>query len=183
MGMAKNRKTLSEGLEDNDKDFRIKTMRAAELAAKQAREDINNYALSCLEEYYREYTPTSYDRTNSLKKSIVKSYSVANHGDSIVSTAGIIFDYWVLDMHVDNTDEFNYGYNASKKYIRVDGAWVIENFLEGIHPKTNGSRIPEEVQYIPVTYLPSPDEKMKKYLYDYEEKFESNLYKYFVMQK
>ena len=180
--MAKKSRTLNEALNDNDKDFKKKIKKAVREATKDAVKDIHGHALSCIQDYYDEYEPTSYHRSGALKNAIVKTSSVKNHGDYIVSTAGIIFDFWALDSYVDDIDDFNYGYGASSKYIRVDGSWVLENYLMGIHPTTNGSRIPEEVEYIPITFSPSPDQKMKDNLKDYKTTFDSNLYKYFHMQ-
>ena len=41
---------------------------------------------------------------------------------------------------------FEYAYKSSKKYGTPDSEWIIQNFWEGKHPYTNGSRDPEEAQ-------------------------------------
>lgn len=168
-------KTLDDVIKDNAEDFKKKILKAAEKATRRAVNDINNHALSCIQDYYDEYNPTSYHRSNNLQHAILPTYSVVESGNTIICEAGVEFD--ALKLYVYTSDE--HAYNASAKYNIVDTDWVIINFLEGIHPRTNGSSIPDEVDYIPYTYLPTPDEKMQQQIDEYSAKFDSALYKYF----
>lgn len=168
-------KTLDDAIRDNAEDFKKKMIRAAKRATKEAMREINNNALSCLQEYYNEYDPTSYRRTDSLRHAIFPTYFVVEDGNDMLCEAGIEFDSTLLDAYVAGEP----AYDASNKYVIVDTDWVIVNFLNGVHPRTNGASIPDEVEYMPKTFLPSPNEKLQNHIDTYRDKFNSALYKYF----
>lgn len=168
-------KTFDSAIKNNAEDFRKKMMRTVKRATKEAMRNVNNHALSCLQEYYGEYNPTSYRRTDSLRHAIWPTYYVADYGNYIVCEAGVEFDAAALDSYAAGEP----GYDASNKYVVVDPDWLIINYLEGIHPRTNGSSIPEEVDYTPYIYLPTPNEKMTQYIDGYQAKFISDIYAHF----
>ena len=122
--MAKS-KTIDEAIDkllDNYEDVIIK---AARYATDETCKEIYQYSMSCLEEYYESYIPSSYERTDYLWHAILP---YAEHprkvGNNIVSTVGVEYDSTKLDGV----------YNGSQKYRPVDGDWVLDNYLKGIHP-------------------------------------------------
>ena len=176
--MAKN---LHDAIDEHDKDIRSRIVKAAKQATEDAKKDIKTHANICLAQYYDDYDPLSYERSHALKQAIVPHSHFQDNGDHLVCTAGIEFNADILKAYVDA--QSNYAYDASQKYGRVDGDWVIENYLAGIHPTTNGSSIPDEVIYTPKQIGVPPDEKMKQHLDRYHEKFKSNLFKYMRMHR
>lgn len=169
--MAKS-KTIDEAIDkllDNYEDVIIK---AARYATDETCKEIYQYSMSCLEEYYESYIPSSYERTDYLWHAILP-YAEHPHkvGNNIVSTVGVEYDSTKLDGV----------YNGSQKYRPVDGDWVLDNYLKGIHPATNGSRDPNTVVYYEITDEVSPWDKMNTYLTNtVPERFKSNLYIYFI---
>lgn len=144
---------------------------AVEHAAKEAQKDIHSKALSCLDEYYQSYSPESYDRTYSLRRAILPYLHIKQSNDNITTTVGVEYSPWILEMFANDA------YSASKKYGQVDGDWVINNFLSGIHPRTDGSSIPGEAEYLPIQ-TPAATEKMNTYINDYLITFENNVNDY-----
>ena len=175
-------KTFEEAAQENINDFKRKMDQAIEKATEQAMININTHAHLCIEDYYSEYITSSYHRSKTLHRSILPIFNIQKNSKGVLSTAGIEFDSWILEEYANDPSTGN-AYTASKKYGMVDCDWVIENYLNGIHPRTDGSSIPGEAEYIPETFLPSPDEKMKKNLEECQKSFQSNLYKYFMMTK
>jgi hypothetical protein len=162
-------KTLDQAIDELVKDYKKAAKKAAEYATKKIREDIYARSLDVLQKYYDSYTkfggePKSYDRTYRLKESFVPFSSVVERGNQIQCSVGIVYDHTRLDGY----------YYGSKKYQPTDSAWIVDNYLDGIHPTTNGSSIPsdfigplfdgqERAQYIPVKDSYSPTFRMDGY--------------------
>lgn len=170
--MAKT-KDLDSAINELRKNYRTVLKQAVQYATEEAEKDVHRRALSCLEEYYSNYEPNSYDRSDSLRHAFLPYKSVKNNGHYLISTVGIEYNADALEAYAPSS------YNASKKYDgRVDTEWVIDNYLEGIHPTTNGSRNPANVEYIPIIDSVSPTQKMGEYLDSYAETFANNMYSY-----
>ena len=170
--MAKT-KDLESAINELRENYRKVLKEAVQYATEEAEKDVHQRALSCLEEYYNNRRPNSYDRSDSLRHSFLPYKSVKSNGHYLISTVGIEYNADALEAYAPSA------YNASKKYDgRVDTEWVIDNYLEGIHPTTNGSKIPEEVEYIPIYDAVSPTQKMGEYLGSYDEIFANNMYSY-----
>ena len=58
-----------------------------------------------------------------------------------------------------------------KQYQPTDSEWIVDNYLSGIHPTTNGSSVPEDVEYIPIKDEYSPTYLMDGYLDICKKKF------------
>lgn len=58
------------------KDTQENIRRIMREAAQQARKDFTNEAKNCVDKYYAEYTPTSYDRTNTLREHSYSPYTL-----------------------------------------------------------------------------------------------------------
>ena len=166
--------SLEVAINELRKNYRKVLREAVQYATEEAQKDVHNKSLTCLEEYYANYTPSSYiPRSDSLRHAFLPYKSVKSNGHYLISTVGIEYNAYALEAYAPSS------YNASKKYDgRVDTAWVIENYLDGIHPTTNGSQIPEEVVYMPIVDSVTPTQKMADYLDTYVGTFSSNVYSY-----
>ncbi len=130
--MAKVNRTIDEAIDEVFKDYKKAFKVAAQEASEAARDDLYANTVSCLVRYYEDYDPTSYNRTYSLMESFVPYVNpVRESGDSLLCSAGVEFD----PARIANT------YYGSEIYSPVDSGWIIENFLAGIHPRTDGSPI------------------------------------------
>ena len=98
---------------------------------------------------------------------------ISSNGDYIVSAVGVEYSAAALEAYAPSS------YNASKKYDgRVDTSWVIDNYLDGIHPTTDGSRIAGQAIYTEIIDAISPTQKMEEYLDEYGNVFANNVYSY-----
>ena len=165
--MAKVSRTIDEAIDEIFKDYKNVFKKAAEEATEQTKEDIYANAVSCLQKYYEDYSPTSYNRTYSLMDSFV-SYAnpVQKVGDSLLCSAGVEFD----SSRIANV------YYGSEIYSPTDSEWIIENFLAGIHPRTNGSPVVGGGNYEYEKYYGNfvPVEEMQKYIDSYWYTFDKN---------
>lgn len=174
--MAQKSKTINDILQELSKDYKSVLHKAVQKATDTACEDIYKFSISCLERYYDNYIPSSYDRTDSLWHAIVPIAEVADNGNTITSTVGVEYDAGLLDAYVASGDL----YDGSAKYGKADGQWVIENYLMGIHPATDGSRTPGEAVYMPWQDTFSPHATTDKYLRLYKNKLNNNVYGYLI---
>ena len=167
---------LDEAIDEVFKNYEKALTKAMKYAAEKARDDIEFKAKSCLWEYYWNFQPTThepniYERTGQLENAFVPYMSVKRVGDSIVVSAGMGYDSTKLDGI----------YYGSKKWRPVDGSWVLNNYLKGIHPTTDGSSEPG-APYFAVVDEVSPETKMKTYLDDYIKTFNKNVFDSFFNQ-
>lgn len=161
--MAQKTKTLDEAINDMMKDYKKVVEQAAHSATQEARKDIYKYAMTCIDEYYAGYPPTWYDRSNSLRHAVVPYRNGYTMKDKMIIHTGVKYDPFVLEAYTQG----NEAYNGSSHYTPVDPWYVINNYLQGIHPKTNGARDEDEVEYFEHRVTPSPRIKMEKYLQQY----------------
>ena len=169
MVMAKSR-TINDILKELAKNAQPILLQAVVNAVNIATEDIYKFSMSVLERYYENYEPSRYERTDNLWRATIPIAEVSSKGKTIVGTAGVEYDPSVLEGV----------YDASQKYGYAGGSWVIENYLMGIHPATNGGRTTETAIYTPWQDAISPDSYLKKYLQVYKNKFNSNVYDYLI---
>lgn len=114
---------------------------AVEHVAKQAEKDIHAKAVNVLVKYYYGgYEPESYYRTGALIQSIVPFSHIAISGsgkkEMIECVVGVEYSPQALEAYLSS---FEYAYEGSKKWGQPDAEWIIENFLAGKHPTTDGS--------------------------------------------
>ena len=140
--MAKTR-TIDDIVNDIvTKKYKPLLSEAVKHVAKQAEKDIYDKAVRVLiKYYYGGYDPSSYDRTEALIHSIVPYSNIkltgAGTDEFIECIVGVEYSPSALENYVGSVNKF--AYDASSKYGQVDGEWIIENFLAGKHPRTNGS--------------------------------------------
>ena len=171
MDMAKTN-DFNATIKELKKNYKKVLMEAVQYATEEAQKDVHTKALSCLEEYYASYDPTSYIRSDSLEYAFLPYKYITQNSDYIISAVGIEYNADLLAAYAGTS------YNASKKYGRVDANWVIDNYLDGIHPITDGSSIAGEAVYMEVIDPVSPTEKMDDYLEQYASTFTNNVYSY-----
>lgn len=165
-------KTLDDIVENIMKDYASLRFQATENVAKEAVKDIHQGAIDILESHYYSRKPkkrlktksngkkykngaknrwvTSYKRTKSLQHSFLSFYSVKQKPQHVVCEIGVAYSPSALQQYVESNDI--YAYKGSKRgkderqWVWAD--WVINNFLEGKHPYTDGSSEPgTPVQY------------------------------------
>lgn len=174
MVMAQNR-TITDILQELKKDYNRVLLKAVGQTTDTACEDVYKFSISVLERYYENYEPSTYNRTQSLGKATYPIADVKIQGNMIISTFGVGYDPDILESVAASSY-----YEASRKYGNVDDDWVIQNYLMGIHPATNGSSNPDTVVYIPWIDPVSPDKTLKKYLKWYRKKFQNNVTDYLL---
>ena len=178
--MAKT-KNLAAAMKDLEKNYKKVLKDAMQYATDKAVTDVRDHALTCLEEYYA-YDPTSYDRTYSLKNAFVPyKKPLTMNQTHITSTVGIMYNYSLLTTYEVGSN--NYGsrdIDDGKKIIPIN-EWIMNNYLDGIHPGTNGYPTKmgtKEVVYYEVVDPVSPTEKMNNFLEQYVYTFRDNVYSY-----
>ena len=160
---------LDEAIDELFKNYEDALTTAMKYASKIAQDDIEFKAKSCLYEYYDNFQPGKgepniYERTDSLVNSFIPYMNVKSVGNGVESSVGMGYDPSRLDGV----------YSGSAKWTPVDGWWVLDNYLNGIHPTTDGSFLPG-AEYIPVVDMISPTTKMEEYLENYNKTFSNNV--------
>ena len=167
---------LDEAIDELFKNYEGALTTAMSYASEIAKDDIEFKAKSCLYEYYENFQPgigepNIYNRTGHLEDSFIPYMGVKRVSEGIEASVGMSYHPSALDGV----------YNGSAKWTPVDGWWVLNNYLMGIHPTTDGSFLPG-AEYIPVYDSVSPDTKMEKYLNDYVKTFNNNVLVSFTKQ-
>ena len=169
--MAK--RTLESAIDELMKNYENALKEAVEYASNEAVKDIYKESISCLERYYDSYDPTSYERTDSLWRAIVPYLTIRQDKDKITSSVGVEYDA----ARIDGV------YYGSKKYRPTDSSWILDNYLRGVHPATDGSSIPGEAFYYENVDPISPTEHMTTYLNNYANTtFHKNIITSFAKQ-
>ena len=179
-------KALNAAIDDLLKDHKTAMKMAVKFAAEQAGKDLMAKAKTCLQEYYDNYDPTEqYDRTNTLQYAFLP-YSKIDYGeDKIVGKVGVEYSASMLEQMMpspvyytgrDGTKKTRHeGYYGSSNYQPVDAAWVLDNYLRGVHPATNGGSTPDTAIYYEIYDAKSPNQKMDEFIKSYEKTFDENV--------
>jgi hypothetical protein len=173
-------KDLYAAMQELKKHYKTVLKEAVQYATEEAQKDVYTKALTCLEEYYANYDPSSYKRSESLQYAFVPYMNIQHNSDYITSTVGVEYNADMLAAYAGTS------YSASKKYGIADANWVIDNYLDGIHPITDGSSIAGEAVYMEILDPVSPTEKMDTYLEQYAQTFRDNINAYlaaYLMQE
>lgn len=178
--MAKNNKsldkTLGKAVDDILKDYKSAMKDAVKFAAKQAEKDFMDKAHSCLQEYYDNFDPNRYDRTETLQYAFLPYKSITYGSDKITGSVGVEYSAEMLEQMMPSlvyskTGKLKHsGYYGSAKYQPVDASWVIDNYLRGIHPYTDGG-----TDYYEIFDAQSPNDKMNEFIKNYAETFDQNV--------
>lgn len=147
--------SIDEAINKIVSNYSVNIKGAMEYASDKAVEDIYQYAFNCLDMYYANYEPNIYDRTDSLGDAILPyAAPIKQTKNQISSIVGVQYDPTPLEGV----------YSGSKSYTPTDGMWVLENYLKGVHPATNGGRTPETAVYYKIVDAQSPYNLMDEYL-------------------
>ena len=169
--MAK--RTLESAIDELMKNYESALKEAVEYASNEAVKDIYKESISCLERYYDSYDPTSYDRTDNLWRAIVPCLTIQHDKDRITSVVGVEYD----------AARIAEAYYGSKKYSPTDSAWILDNYLRGVHPATDGNSKPGEAFYYENVDPISPTTYMTEYLNNYANTtFHKNIITSFAKQ-
>ena len=161
-------KTIDDAINNIFNDYKNAIYIAAQEATNKAKDDLYSHALSCLVRYYEDYKPTSYNRTYSLKDCFVPYANEVKEGvGGYICRAGVEYNPTLLE----NT------YYGSEIYSPVDAEWIIDNYLAGIHPKTDGSSELGGGNYENQKHYGSfiPSFEMQRYIDGYYRVFDENL--------
>ena len=188
--MAKNDKNLdnalSNAIDDLLKDYKGAMAEAIKFAAKQAENDLMKKAKTCLQEYYENYDPTErYERTHTLQYAFLPYSNIKYGQDKISGKVGVEYSPSMLEQMMlppvyyqgrDGIQKIKHdGYYGSSNYQPVDAEWVISNYLNGIHPITNGGTTTESVIYYEIIDAKSPNKKMNEFIKNYDKTFDENV--------
>lgn len=188
--MAKNDKNLdkalSDAIDDLLTDYRGAMKEAIKFAAEQAGKDLMAKAKTCLQEYYDNYDPTEqYERTHTLQYAFLPYFKVDYGEDKVVGKVGVEYSPSMLEQMMPSPTYYtgrdgnkkirHEGYYGSSNYQPVDANWVLDNYLRGIHPTTNGGSTPETAIYYEIFDAKSPDQKMKEFIKSYDKTFDENV--------
>ena len=168
-------KHLDEAIDRLFKRYESNLRKAMQTASDEAEFDIRLEAESCLARYYDNYDPNWYHRTESLIQAFVSYNNINKNKNKLVAKVGMGYDPSRLDGL--------YYSNASQKaeFNPVDSSWILSNYLNGIHPRTNGYPLyADELEYIPIQDAVSPNEHMNVFLQEYVKTFDSNVLKSFA---
>lgn len=114
--------------------------------------DIYDKANKTLEAYYADYTPHIYKRTYSLKRAIKPYTQEMQSGGMLTLEIGVEYDSSRLDgiyesnsyYHQDGgswVSRYNNNFDHSGTSNGIPEAdWILNNFLEGLHPITTVSK-------------------------------------------
>ena len=167
--MAKAKKSMIEKAVDQIyKNYETAQEKAIKEALEIAKNDIAANAVSCLLAYYDDYKPNSYNRTYSLINCFVPYTNYIKTKDGYECEAGVEFQ----------AEKLNYVWSQGRSDIFYQQR-VIDNFLAGIHTRTNGLDIPglelEYYDYQEIQGAHVPWDIMQNFKNNYDDIFRSNL--------
>lgn len=129
------------------KDCQAVAVEAVKNAAKKTQGDILAKADDYLQRYYTNYPkPKKYKRTKYLKNAITPVFEDKSTSDKISIEVGVEYDanklknhyysnswYHQTGTHWISRDSGDFDYDSQNNGI-PEPAWIMENFLEGVHP-------------------------------------------------
>lgn len=183
--MAKAKKVSEAAVKEFKKNYQKIITEAVAYATEKAEGDTYTKALSCLAEYYMSYDPESYRRTHNLENAFMPYKRITTDGTHIIGTVGIEYNPTALDgAYRSGSEKYGAQKNSEGRIIEYgqpDSSWVLNNYLDGIHPTTNGypkAAGTTSVEYFEIIDLESPSQKMQKYFEEYADTFRDNVYAY-----
>ena len=178
--MAKNNKSLdralSKAVDEILKSYKSAMTEAVKFATKQAEKDFMKKAHSCLQEYYDNFIPNSYDRTETLQYAFLPYSNVKYGSDKISGQVGVEYSADMLEQMMPpptysrDGKIIHKGYYGSSAHQPVDAWWVIENYLMGLHPDGGDDR-----EFF-ISDSKSPNEKMNEFIKSYASIWDENVF-------
>jgi len=126
------------------KDCQNIAVEAVKNAAKKTQKDIIVEANSYLQKYYNNYKPKYYKRKFNLHKAITPVFEDKSSGDKISIEVGVEYNSSALNGLYKSNSRWHQSGDAWKPVINYSNFsadngipepdWILENFLEGVHP-------------------------------------------------
>lgn len=150
--MAKKYDDFSKVYKAVQRNAKVAAVSAAKKTAQQIAKDMNKEALNGLAYYYANYDPDVYERTYNLKNAIKPYYSDKSNDKTVSIEIGIVYDAAYLDSYVSNSwrhqsgdswvsrNSNNFDWDSGNNGT-PDPEWILDNFLNGIHPRTTKNYI------------------------------------------
>lgn len=119
---------------------------------QKVQNEMRDKAYKTLEEYYADYTPKRYKRTYSLNRSIKPYTKTISSGEFLELEVGIEYDpsrlegvYESNSYYHQDGDSWISRYNDNFDNSGISNGipesdWILNNFLEGLHPITTVSK-------------------------------------------
>ena len=129
------------------KDYKNVAVKAVKNAAKKAQNDVIKEAESYLQQYYANYEPKMYSRTNRLRRAILPYWADRSTSNGISIEVGVQYkssalkgayrsNSWWHQSGGDWISRFNdrgsFDFKAQDNGI-PEPDWILENFLKGEH--------------------------------------------------
>jgi hypothetical protein len=143
--MAKDINAIFEDIINNAQSVAVA---AVKNASKQVQKEICEQAEKYLNEYYRSYPPSMYQRTNKLRRAILPYYADRSNSKNICIEVGVQYNSGALAgayksnswYHQNGSswidrDRGDFNFNSPNNGI-PEPDWILNNFLEGVHPAT-----------------------------------------------
>ena len=162
--------SIKDALKEVEKNYKSVILNAVQKSSDMALRDIYNFSMSVIDRYYANYDPNIYHRDYDLYDALVPINQVKDKGNAVQFVVGVGFDGDAVG-----------GKIGSNKWGTADGVWIIKNFLQGVHPTTNGATIPEYVEYIEITDSISPNSLLQRYFGLYKTKLRNEIIKHVVL--
>lgn len=163
--------SIKEALAEVEKVYKSVAMSSVKKVTDEVCQDMYKFAVSTIDRYYANYEPERYLRDYDLYNTLSPIAKVSDSGNAIQCVVGVSFNGGAVD-----------GKTGSSKYPSgASGTWIVENFLNGIHPATNGARVPEYVVYMPITDSMSAGFLLNKYIDSRGPKMQNEIQKNIIL--
>jgi hypothetical protein len=130
-------------------DGKTKLRSVMKQVAKRVEVDFLEQAQTCLDNYYKEYDPLVYNRTENLRRNGFNPYKRYRRNEIDI---GVSFDPSSMDKYRENDTFSEY---KAKPYITTREQLVVENAMEGIHGRPSiyvGRSIDDTMQHFTSAY-------------------------------
>ena len=145
--MAKKYDDFSKVYKAVQRNAKVAAVSAAKKIAQKIANDMHKEALNGLAYYYANYDPDVYERTYNLKNAIKPYYKDQSNNKTVSIEIGVVYDASYLDSYVSNSWRHQSGDNWVSRNSNSfdwdsgnngtpDPEWILDNFLNGIHPRT-----------------------------------------------
>lgn len=125
---------IESALDDFKNDLRSIVVEASKNAAKKIQKDLIVKARENIQKYYGQYDPDVYERTYDLRNTVIHRGFINDNSTSDTINLEIGFYYDSMGPHTVRGGSSKYNGNA-------DPEWILDNFVEGIHPRTSKNYI------------------------------------------
>ena len=159
-------KSINDVFNEIIADYQAVATEAVKSAAKKVQDDVVKESYRYMAIYYRNHKPTKYKRTKQLHKSITPIFEDRSGKRGISIEVGVEYNssnlkglYYSNSWYhqtgtrwIERNDE-GFDFDSQNNGI-PQPEWILENFLEGIHPITKAIKKDRGFSYI---YTPKRD--------------------------